>query len=173
MTGTRNLRPTWPFMYLLLLGVLLAAGCSTSNGNSGLNLVTPQGNHPAGFVSTHPTLILSSSDISLCQSCHGDTLQGGIAKVSCFSPSLNGVACHHPSPASWATPAQHGASSKQAPGHSSFIVCQICHGNDFAGGGSGVSCLNTAGCHGSGVSEHRGDSCRAHRLEQRGDPDLL
>ena len=139
-------------MYLLLLGVLLAAGCSTSNGNSGLNLVTPQGNHPAGFASTHPTLILSSSDISLCQSCHGNTLQGGIAKVSCFSPSLNGVACHHPSPASWATPAQHGASAKQAPGHSSFIVCQICHGNDFAGGGSGVSCLNTAGCHGSGVN---------------------
>ena len=152
MTGTRNLGPARPWVYLLLLGVLVAAGCSTSTSNSGANLVDAQGNHPAGFVSTHPTLILSSSDIGPCQSCHGDTLQGGITKVSCFSPSLNGVACHHPSPVSWVTSAQHGASAKQVPGHSSFFVCQICHGNDFAGGGSGVSCLNTAGCHGSGVN---------------------
>ncbi len=30
--------------------------------------------------------------------------------------------------------------------------CQECHGRDFAGGISKVSCLNTAGCHGAAVS---------------------
>jgi len=144
MKRTRNLRKAWPGVALLFAGALFAAGCSTGNSGSGLNLITPGGSHPAGFASTHPSLILSSSDTSLCQPCHGDALDGGIAKVSCFSTSRNGVACHHFSP-TWGDPTEHGASAKRAPGNSSFIVCRTCHGNDFSGGGSGVSCFD---CHG-------------------------
>ncbi|MBI5576724.1 MAG: hypothetical protein HY896_10240 [Deltaproteobacteria bacterium] len=143
MTGMRKIRPSWPCLLLLLAGVV-AVGCSTGNGTSGLNLIAPDGNHPAGFVSTHPSLVLSSSDTSLCRPCHGEGLDGGIAKVSCFSNTLNGVACHHSSP-TWGSPTEHGASAKRAPGQSSFIVCRICHGNDFTGGGSTVSCFP---CHG-------------------------
>ncbi len=155
MTGTRKSWSAWARTLPLLAAVLLAAGCSTGNGNSGLNLITPGGSHPAGFVTTHPSLILSSSDTSLCQPCHGAALDGGIAKVSCFSHTRNGVACHHSSP-TWGDPAEHGASAKLAPGHSSFIVCKICHGNDFAGGGSGVSCVNF--CHTSGSAPHPGNT---------------
>jgi hypothetical protein len=79
---------------MLLAGALFAAGCTTGDNSSGLNLITPQGSHPAGFASTHPSLILSPSDTSLCQPCHGDALRGGIANVSCFSASRNGAACH-------------------------------------------------------------------------------
>ncbi|MBI5343487.1 MAG: CxxxxCH/CxxCH domain-containing protein [Deltaproteobacteria bacterium] len=144
MKQTRNLRKAWPGAALLFAGVFFAAGCSTGNSGSGLNLITPGGSHPAGFASTHPSLVLSSSDTSLCQPCHGDALDGGIAKVSCFSTSRNGVACHHFSP-TWGDPTEHGASAKRAPGNSSFLVCRICHGNDFSGGGSAVSCFD---CHG-------------------------
>ncbi|OGP76703.1 MAG: hypothetical protein A2Z13_06680 [Deltaproteobacteria bacterium RBG_16_64_85] len=145
MTGTRNLRPTRPWVFLLLFGVLLSAGCSTGTGDSGLNLVTPSGSHPAGFLSTHTAFAIS--DTTQCESCHGSDLAGGIAKTSCFTS-----ACHHGTKSSWALPAEHGASAKRAPGSSGFASCRICHGNDFAGGGSGVSCLNNAACHGSGVN---------------------
>jgi predicted CxxxxCH...CXXCH cytochrome family protein len=137
MTGTWNLGPARPWVYLLLFGALFAAGCSTSNDNPGLNLVDAQGNHPAGFLSTHPGFAVS--DISQCTSCHGSDLTGGIAKTSCFLS-----ACHHGTKPNWADPAQHGASAKRAPGASGFASCQICHGNDFAGGGSGESCFT---CH--------------------------
>jgi predicted CxxxxCH...CXXCH cytochrome family protein len=137
MTGTWNLGPARPWVYLLLFGALFAAGCSTSNDNPGLNLVDAQGNHPAGFLSTHPGFAVS--DISQCTSCHGSDLAGGIAKTSCFLS-----ACHHGTKPNWADPAQHGASAKRAPGASGFASCQICHGNDFAGGGSDVSCFT---CH--------------------------
>ena len=136
MTGTRNLRRTKPWVYLLLFGALLAGGCSTG-GDSGLNLVTPSGSHPAGFLSTHPATAISDS--AQCAPCHGSDLAGGIAKTSCFT-----AACHHGTISNWALPAQHGASAKGAPGSSGFASCQICHGSDFSGGGSGVDCFQ---CH--------------------------
>jgi predicted CxxxxCH...CXXCH cytochrome family protein len=145
MTGTWNLGPARPWVYLLLFGALFAAGCSTSNDNPGLNLVDAQGNHPAGFLSTHPGFAVS--DITQCTSCHGSDLTGGIAKTSCFTS-----ACHHGTIPAWAQAAVHGASAKRAPGASGFASCRICHGNNFAGGGSGVSCLNNAACHGSGIN---------------------
>src|SRR3972149_4735369 len=84
MTGTRNLRPTRPWVFLLLFGVLLSAGCSTGTGDSGLNLVTPSGSHPAGFLSTHTAFAIS--DTTQCESCDGSDLHGGVRPL----PNLPG-----------------------------------------------------------------------------------
>ncbi|MGE5753194.1 MAG: CxxxxCH/CxxCH domain c-type cytochrome [Deltaproteobacteria bacterium] len=137
MTGLRCLRPTGPWAVLIVLGAFLAAGCSTSN-NSGTSLVTPQGNHPPGFLSTHPSFAIS--DVTECTPCHGSDLTGGIANVSCFT-----AACHHGTIANWADPAVHGDSAKRAPGASGFVSCRICHAADFSGDGAGVACSD---CHG-------------------------
>lgn len=141
MPMTDRLRAAWPSGLAMLVALTLT-GCSTTAENSGLSLVDASGNHPAGFVSTHPSLVRGPADADQCEPCHGDGLTGGIANVSCFTATRDGTACHHPAPATWETPAVHGAAAKGSPGLSS---CQVCHGIDFAGGGSGVAC---ADCHG-------------------------
>ena len=79
----------------------------------------------------------------------------------CFNSTL----CHgaggapHPVDNAWVTPPPapqpHGNSAKATPGATTgFSYCQDCHGTgtNFSGGSSGVSCTNTAGCHGATVS---------------------
>lgn len=152
MTGTRNLRHTRPWVYLLLFGALLAAGCSTSASNSGANLVDAQGNHPAGWISTHPTFAGLGGEA--CKSCHGEDLQGGISGVSCFTASFNGQACHaggptrHPLGAGWRDPTAGGIGFHGTQAKADLAVCQGCHGTPgttlFNGGVAPTSC---AGCH--------------------------
>lgn len=150
-----------PWMTLLLLSFALAyVGCSTGVDNSGLNLLDAQGKHAIpNWVSTTPGASVHPSyalpDGSRCKECHGDDLKGGIAKVSCFTTS-----CHHGTRPDWVQeqapgeqfPQGHGTSAKRAPGNSGFVSCRICHGVDFSGGGTNVSCTNTDfDCHGDGV----------------------
>jgi predicted CxxxxCH...CXXCH cytochrome family protein len=72
--------------------------------------------------------------------------------VSCFSASFDGIACHPGGPpghpAGWNLPDSHGASAKAKPDTSAiqgFLVCEKCHGTNFAGGILGESCFT---CHG-------------------------
>lgn len=61
----------------------------------------------------------------------------------CFNNTL----CHGASghPAGWADPLQHGVAAKDASGPGKgFSSCQSCHGSDFKGSGSAVSCFS---CH--------------------------
>lgn len=150
MPGFRKNRPLRPFTWLLLLGaVAFAAGCSTSNENSSVGHLDAQGNSVAGWVVPFPgpsahsrsaTFDYINTGTSNCSECHGDALNGGIAKVSCVNS-----ACHHnPLVTGWGNPALHGAAAKRAPGSSSFFSCQICHGSDFSGGVAGFACAN---CH--------------------------
>jgi hypothetical protein len=74
-------------------------------------------------------------------------MAGGVAKVSCFTCHPNGV--NHPD--GWAAASQHGRRGAQlAPDATDpklmagFAHCAKCHGSDFSGGISGVSCK---GCH--------------------------
>jgi predicted CxxxxCH...CXXCH cytochrome family protein len=92
MTGTRHSR----FLVLaLLLGALVATGCSSSTSTGGI--IDASGGHPANFVDTHPAF--AQPDGSACIACHGDNLRGGVSGVSCFSASLDGVGCHASGPA--------------------------------------------------------------------------
>lgn len=87
----RRVRP----LFLLLLPAIFAFGCSDAS-DSGINLVDEQGNHPAGWISNHPTFALP--DGSACVECHGsvtDAAQsGGTSGVSCFLASRSGQGCH-------------------------------------------------------------------------------
>lgn len=53
----------------------------------------------------------------------------------------------------WESPDSHGAVAKAAAGSTTgFAACQECHADNFIGGISNVTCMNTAGCHGASVS---------------------
>ncbi len=141
---------------LVLLGISL--GCSKANDKAPtINTIT--GKHPSGWMAEttgglHPTAYATGA--SACFECHGKNLNGGISGVSCFSSSFNGFTCHPDGPtnhlAGWSAPSAHGAAAKAlAAGRDGFLRCKICHGSDFAGGVTGKSCLNAAGCHGSGI----------------------
>jgi predicted CxxxxCH...CXXCH cytochrome family protein len=150
---------------VLLAAIASAAGCSTAQSPAGsgnnMNHVLPSGNSVSGWLvtpsggdhSSSATLdYLANNGSSDCTQCHGSDLSGGISNVSCFG---NPAGCHHGPVAGWVAvpPAtqQHGVSAKKAPGSSGFASCQICHGGNFSGGGSQVSCLNNASCHDAGV----------------------
>jgi hypothetical protein len=118
---------------------LLMWGCGKSNNDApAFNDTT--GEHPSNWQSIHGTAYIAGPDS--CTECHGNDLLGGISKVSCNK-------CHtwpiNPHPAGWSAPAQHGAAAKGQPGTmTGFARCQACHGSDFEGGFTGVSCF---GCH--------------------------
>ena len=158
MRSLRNFRN--PIGCLILLAALgAAAGCSTAEPPSGsgtnMNHVLASGGSVAGWLvvpsggshaSTATLDYIANGGSSGCTQCHGSDLSGGISNVSCFG---NPAGCHHDPVANWATPAGHGATAKKAPGSSGFASCQICHGNNFSGGGAKVSCFNNAACHGA------------------------
>ncbi|MBE0606525.1 MAG: hypothetical protein IH610_09600 [Deltaproteobacteria bacterium] len=140
-----------PFILLSLLAALaFAAGCSTANSPGGDSHIDASGNSVPGWVvvptgGSHSGAAtqeyISGSGNFSCTQCHGADLSGGITAASCFG---NPAGCHHDPVPNWATPAVHGADAKKAPGSSGFASCQICHGNNFSGGGSQVSCFT---CH--------------------------
>ena len=153
MRSLRNFRN--PIGCLILLAAFAAAGCSTANttddvvvnhvdasGNSVPGWVTPTGGSHAKSATMN---YIANGGTSSCTECHGSDLAGGISKVSCFG---NPAGCHHDPVAPWfaTSPAtqNHGVSAKKAPGNSGFASCQICHGKNFSGGGSQVSCFT---CH--------------------------
>ena len=87
-----------PALVLLVALVAVAGwGCSSGVSTSGLSLVNPQGDHPSGWISAHPSS--ASPDGEACKLCHGDNLRGGIAGVSCFTASRGGQGCHANGPA--------------------------------------------------------------------------
>jgi len=145
---------------IILTALVVMALHACSSGNDKASNIDPvTGKHPAGWVvalggGSHPDAYLNVP--SSCFECHGKDLAGGISTVSCFSASRNGIACHPggPSnhPAGWAAADSHGAAAKAIfSGRNGMPHCQRCHGADFSGGISGVSCLNSAGCHGAGI----------------------
>ena len=165
MRSLRNFRN--PIGCLILLAALgAAAGCSTAESPNGsatnMNHVLPSGDSVSGWMvvptggshtSTATQDYIANGGTSSCTECHGSDLAGGISGVSCFG---NTAGCHHGPIAGWVAvpPAaqNHGVSAKKAPGSSGFASCQICHGNNFSGGGANESCLNNAACHGAGAA---------------------
>lgn len=51
----------------------------------------------------------------------------------------------------WSAGLTHGGIDNRLGASNNMATCQECHGKDFSGGISKVSCLNTAGCHGAGI----------------------
>lgn len=105
--------------------------------------------HPAGWVSDHGKAALD--DGNTCPECHGSDLRGGASELSCFTTQFEGVGCHESSAGQrhttgWALASEHGQAAKGRPGVSSGMAsCQACHGDNYEGGSSKISC---ASCHG-------------------------
>jgi hypothetical protein len=121
---------------------LLAWGCAGKAG-SAVPLNTTTGEHPTNWIQVHYASYAASPD--QCRACHGSTSDpaqaGGISKVSCFNCH---TAVNHP--ANWAAPGQHGRLGAQLPPSADnkvmagFAHCAKCHGDDYSGGVSNVSC---------------------------------
>jgi len=125
---------------------LLVWGCAGTAGKT-VPFDTISGQHPTNWLQVHYTEYIKSPD--QCRNCHGSTtdpaLAGGIAKVSCFTCH---TAVNHP--ANWADHTQHGRQGVQlapvatndttAPVMAGLAHCAKCHGSDYLGGITGVSC---------------------------------
>ncbi len=136
-----------------------AAGCAACHGDdylggtSGVSCYTchngPSG-HPTGWLDSssdsYHGLEVARTGTSECAACHGDDYRGGTSEVSCYT-------CHngpsgHPT-AGWfdrASANYHGLKAATEGKE----ACAPCHGNDYKGGTSGVSCFT---CH-NGPSGH-------------------
>lgn len=110
--------------------------------------------HPRGWVSeqagqfgTHGPAALE--DISACKRCHGaglDISPRGKTCRECHSSYLRHTSANL-GPANWSTPVEHGYYVISPPIPSKGKEeCQMCHGADFLGGISKISC-KTAACH--------------------------
>jgi predicted CxxxxCH...CXXCH cytochrome family protein len=117
--------------FLFSLLAVIAAGCGTSNDQSGFDPDTQK--HIADWVRIKHSSV-ARADISSCTECHGADLQGGISGVSCESCHNNGLSalsgctsCHGRPPAGSAAPNRNGAHAV----HNTFTgvtnVCDTCH----------------------------------------------
>ncbi len=143
MNPFRDLRHSM-LSLILLVSFAGIAGCANDHSSGGMSsppdwVVVPSGGQHAK--SATRDYIADNGSIP-CTECHGADLSGGSSQVSCFG---NPAGCHHGPVSGWiaTSPAaqSHGVSAKQAPGSSGFVSCQICHGRNFSGGESQVSCF--------------------------------
>ncbi len=118
-----------------------------NGGKSGVSCYDCHANfpHPPDWIDKnadnyHGDVVYDSGTES-CKPCHGENLDGGPSGVACAD-------CHgglFPHPDGWINAASqnfHGVFIRND--NWSMSGCQGCHGVDYAGGGSGVSCLT---CH--------------------------
>jgi predicted CxxxxCH...CXXCH cytochrome family protein len=127
----------WIFLGLLLLALLVVmTSCKTEREQSAL------GPHPTGWMDASSAnfhgIPAQRDSSNNCRACHGEDLTGGTSGVSCAE-------CHLalPHPPSWTDTSSagfHGLVARTDSGR----MCEACHGVDFRGGLSGVSCFD---CH--------------------------
>jgi predicted CxxxxCH...CXXCH cytochrome family protein len=126
--------------------------CLNTDGCHGVGVNSP---HAAAWLpgNTYTHITTDQGNAPVCARCHANGLNSTIAPPSppatagttpgCF----NGTLCHyvpgHANSAAWSLYSGHGASAKAAPNvatTSGFSTCQICHGPDFTGGISNITC---------------------------------
>jgi predicted CxxxxCH...CXXCH cytochrome family protein len=92
-----------------------------------------------------------------CHACHPGTEKAD-GTIDVFNGMhVDGkVEVNEQHPAGWADPAQHGTAAKQG-----IAACQACHGTDFGGGSSGVSCN---ACHGGTAWQTNCTFCHGTRV---------
>ncbi|MFQ5864972.1 MAG: cytochrome c3 family protein [bacterium] len=131
--------------FLVLVGALFT-GCSDLREPVPTNSPAALEVHSPGWLRLnspefHGLIIRNNQwDWDACQRCHGEDFKGGISGIACSS-------CHPtiPHPRDWIIPDSenfHGKAVRAANWQMS--ECLGCHGQDYAGATTGVSCLT---CH--------------------------
>lgn len=124
---------------LLVLSIFILVQCSEKKDPVSVS-THPEGWSDQNSANFHGNAITDGSlGQESCQTCHGTDYQGGASGVSCSNSS-----CHaqYPHPEGWSNSSSndfHGAFAK-----TDLTYCQKCHGDNYQGGSSGVSCYK---CH--------------------------
>lgn len=128
---------------------LTIGGCGDKNPQANFN--ADSGQHLAGWDLAHKTA--GTTDLESCFECHGDSLEGGISKVSCTQCHLGSAGAVHPLNWGQYAYARHKAfvnAEKSATDPSGTAKCTVCHGPALAGLGAAPACATA--CHLGGVS---------------------
>ena len=108
------------------------------------------GGHPNGYSDDDSENFhgedVEESGIAACATCHGEDFKGGISGTSCYTCHL-GAGGHPSDYADDDSENFHGEEVED----SGITACAVCHGDDYRGGTSGVSCYS---CHGGGPGGH-------------------
>lgn len=103
---------------------------------------------------THTTTDIGNAPV--CAECHANGANSSSGPSAPAPPGtppgcFNSTLCHGPRPGhppGFPQPDQHGVTAKTTPGSTTgFAYCQICHGDNFAGGSVQVTCLSNTACH--------------------------
>ncbi|MBN2290722.1 MAG: hypothetical protein JXQ83_15415 [Candidatus Glassbacteria bacterium] len=157
-------------------GQSYCAGCHGSDyrgGDSGVSCYTchngPSG-HPEGWFDRSSAgyhgLRVAAEGKESCTACHGEDYRGGIAGVSCY-------ACHDgPSghPEGWFDRSSAGYHGLRVATEGKAF-CTPCHGSDYQGGLTGVSCYachNGPSGHPEGWFERSSDNYHGWRVAAEG-----
>lgn len=118
--------------------------------------------HPAGpwLEGRYSHSDVNEQNAGVCADCHGNLQSTEPPGCS------NGSLCHgerkiHPE--GWALPEEHGAEAMADIAEGGFDGCRSCHGDDFAGGTSDVSCGSCHGIDAPHPSEGWSQGGEAHR----------
>jgi uncharacterized CHY-type Zn-finger protein len=126
-------------------GGIIKISCFTA-GCHGVNAPHPPSPWRSPLsIRTHTDVNPLNADV--CAQCHlGQAVTAAqVVEPGCFNNTLCHGAVVHPT--NWANPDLHGEAAKDAPDSSTgFGGCQFCHGTNFDGGVSDVSCFGQ-GCH--------------------------
>ena len=141
---------------IAVTGTQSCKSCHGSTGTGGTSEVSCYQCH-AGGPSGHSAYSIwvgssdspdfhGKEDTERCVTCHGQDYSGGISEVSCYQCHAGGPS-GHPTYSIWVgspdSPDFHGKEDTER--------CMTCHGQDYRGGTSEVSCYQ---CHAGGPSGH-------------------
>jgi hypothetical protein len=126
-------------VYLLLSGMILFLTSCTKDAEPLPSVSHPQGWNESTAENFHGKKVAAAGS-EFCKSCHGEDYSGGESGVACSDCHTN-----YPHPPTWTTPGSESSHASYIKAHNwSMTGCKTCHGDDYRGGTSGVSCYN---CH--------------------------
>ena len=118
---------------------LALGGCGNSNDKA---VFSQEGGHSSGWTTSHKTS--AKADLESCSECHGASLDGGIAKVSCTLCHLGSAESVHPT--QWGNYAYARHKSYSTAQRTATCATAVCHGSALQGvAGSGPACATA--CH--------------------------
>jgi hypothetical protein len=136
-----SIKPSYLFITMAM--ALALGGCGNKNDKA---VFSTENGHSSGWATSHKAS--AKADLETCIDCHGENLDGGVAKVSCTLCHLGGGEAIHPS--QWGNYAYARHKAYVATNGTTECANAACHGTTLAGvAGSGLACATA--CHLGGV----------------------